>query len=184
MRVVLLAHAATPATRAVAFPTPDEPVERPERVDADLPRVAVAVTAPTRRCRTTATLLGLDAAVDPDLVGCDHGAWTGRSLADVGATDPAGLRAWLTDPGARPPGGETAVELTARIAAWLDAREGPASGLLAVVDQAVVRAALVHATGAPVGAAARFDVGPLGLAVLTGSAGDWRVRELRPPGRQ
>jgi broad specificity phosphatase PhoE len=178
MRVVLLAHAPTAATRRIAFPA-DEPVEA-SSVDVPLPRVAAVVTAPTLRCRGTAEALGLRATVDPALDGCDHGGWTGRRFDEIASEDPAGLREWLTDPDARPHGGETAAEFVSRIGRWLDGRDRPPAGLLAVVDPSVVRAALVHVAGAPATAMRRFDVGPLALAVVTGSAAQWSVRALRP----
>ena len=181
MRVVLLAHAPTAATRRIAFPA-DEPVEA-SSVDVALPRVAEVVTAPALRCRGTAEALGLRATVDATLAGCDHGRWTGRPLDEIAAEDPAGLRDWLTDPDARPHDGETTAEFVSRIGHWLDGRDRPPAGLLAVVDPSVVRAVLVHVTGAPPTAMRRFDVAPLALAVLTGSAAQWSVRELRPTHR-
>jgi broad specificity phosphatase PhoE len=180
--VVLLAHAPTAATRRIAFPGDDEPVEAPS-VDVTLPRVAQVVTAPALRCRGTAEALGLRATVDAALAGCDHGRWTGHPLDEIATEDPAGMREWLTDPDARPHDGETAAEFVSRIGRWLDGRDRPPSGLLAVVDPSVVRAVLVHVTGASATAMRCFDVAPLALAVLTGSRAQWSVRELRPADR-
>jgi broad specificity phosphatase PhoE len=71
-----------------------------------------------------------------------------------------------------------------RIGAWLRTVPSRPRGLLAVVDPAVVRAALAHALGAPPTAVWRVDVDPLAVAVLAGEPGRWNLRELRTgPGR-
>ncbi|MGT2529267.1 histidine phosphatase family protein [Streptomyces nojiriensis] len=55
------------------------------------------------------------------LRGLDAGEWAGRTLDEVAAADPAGVHAWLTDPGYAPPGGESTVALIARVGAELAA---------------------------------------------------------------
>lgn len=183
MRIVLLAHAPTAAVRAAAFPA-DEPLTAAALTQAaglrgTLPRSDEVRCADTARCRQTAEALGLDPVLDTDLAGLDHGTWAGRSLGDVGAVDPDGLGEWLTDPDARPHGGETLSELLARVGAWLDARTDPPHTVLAVVDAAVARAAVVHALGAPATALWRVDVAPLAATLLVGEPGRWNLRSLR-----
>lgn len=182
MRLHLLAHAATAASRAARFPL-DEPLDASgRRAAADLALTAPEHLwcAPTTRCRETLALARPDQPIDGDApAGPDPGAWAGRSPADLVAEDPAGLQAWMTDPDAAPPGGESLGALVARVGAWMDAlpREDRTVGL-AVVDPPVVRAAIAHALGAGPAAAWRVDVAPLCRAVLTGGAGRWNLRSL------
>jgi broad specificity phosphatase PhoE len=185
VRVVLMAHAPTVAIRTAAFPG-DEPVDDAAAAQAAaraaaLPRIDEVRCAPSRRCRRTAEALGHPAAVpDNGLAGCDHGSWTGRTLDDVGASDPAGLGAWLGDPTARPHGGESLAQLVMRVGRWLDGRTDPPHALLAVADAAVVRAAVVHALGAPATAIWRIDVAPLSATLLVGEPGRWSLRSIQP----
>lgn len=180
---MLLAHAATAATRRSGF-ADDEGLEADEFPVPDLPRYEEVRCAPSLRCRQTADALGLPAAVDDRLTGLDHGSWAGRALDDVAAADPDGLTRWLTEPDAVPHGGESMAAFVGRIGAWLRAAPNRPGGLLAVVDPAVVRAALTHALGAPATAVWRVDVDPLSVAVLAGEPGRWNLRELRTgPGR-
>lgn len=183
MRIVLLAHAATAAVRAAAFPADESLTAAAVTQAADLrgtlPRSDEVRCADSARCRQTAAALQLDAVLDNRLAGLDHGSWAGGSLDDIGAADPAGLGAWLTDPDARPHGGETLSELLARVGSWLDDRTDPPHAVLAVVDAAVARAAVVHALGAPPSALWRVDVAPLAATLLVGEPGRWSLRGLR-----
>ena len=199
MRVVLLCHGATSAVRTAAF-AGDEPLEPAARAQVaalagSLPRADLLRRAPSTRCRQTAEVLGLDAAADDRLAGCDFGAWTGRTLDEVVATDPDGVTAWLTDPAARPHGGESLTALLRRVGHWLDgadttaadttaadttaaAASGPARALLALADPTVIRAAIVHALDARPRSIWRIDVAPLSRTVLVGSPGRWSLRSL------
>ncbi|HEY2204814.1 MAG TPA: histidine phosphatase family protein [Pseudonocardia sp.] len=207
MRVVLLCHAATDATRRAAF-AGDEPVPPEElaRVAAGgevadggsaadggvaaggevaagrgsarpVPRADRVCRAPSLRCGQTAEALGLDATPDDRLAGCDFGAWTGRTLEDVLAADPAGVTTWLDDPAATPHGGESLVRVLKRAGRWLDDRAGERA-VLAVVDATVIRALVVHALGAGPRSMWRVDISPLSRTVLVGEPGRWSLREL------
>ncbi len=186
MRLVLLGHAATAAVRTAAFPA-DEPLDARGRTDATtlagrLRRVDDVRRGPSARCRETAELIGVGpAVVEPDLAGPDHGRWTGRSLAEVVTAEPDGVRAWTADPDARPHGGESLTDLTVRVGRWMDGLvRGAGDVLLAVVDPPVLRAAVVHATGAGSAALWRVDVAPLTLLTITAGPGGWHLRSLRP----
>ncbi|MEU3772163.1 histidine phosphatase family protein [Streptomyces sp. NPDC032472] len=112
------------------------------------------------------------------LRGQDTGRWAGRPLDEVAAEDPDGVRRWLTDPAYAPPGGESLAALTARVGAEL---AGLAPGThRAVVEQAVVRAAVVHALDLPAAAFWRLDVRPGHVTTLTGRAGRWNLRLGEP----
>ncbi|WP_405015465.1 histidine phosphatase family protein [Kitasatospora sp. NBC_01539] len=148
--------------------------------------------SPTPRCRQTADALGLSPHADdePALAPCAMGRWRGRTLDEVAAAEPDAVGRWLTDPDAAPHGGEPLRSLLDRVAGWLDAlalRDGGSDGdgparLIAVVEPEVVRAAALHALGAPASAFRRLDVAPLTATEFSGRAGRWNVRCGTPLG--
>jgi broad specificity phosphatase PhoE len=176
-RLLLVRSAATAATRRAAFAA-DEPLDAAgERAAAGLTpalgRVEVALTGPALRARQTAKAAGLDARAEPGLEALRAGSWSGLDLAEVGAREPLALRAWLEDPDARPPGGESRTELSARVARFLEhARELP-GGVVAVTHASVVRAAVVLALGAPPQAFWHVDVAPASVTELRPRAAGW-----------
>ncbi|WP_037679943.1 histidine phosphatase family protein [Streptomyces griseus] len=147
-----------------------------------LPSWERAWSSPTVRCRETAGALELDAVEVPRLAGLDAGRWRGATLAEVGATEPEALAEWLADPGAAPHGGESVRELCDRVAAWLETAAGAPGRSVAVVEPEVIRAAVVHALGAPAQALWRTDVPPLTAVELSGRSGRWNLTVGRPLG--
>ncbi|MEH1011692.1 bifunctional RNase H/acid phosphatase [Micromonospora sp. CPCC 206060] len=90
------------------------------RVAALAPTVAAVVSSPLSRCTATAELIAgalgdPPVRTDDDLIECDFGDWEGRTFADVRAEFPGELDAWLASPTVAPPGGESFVEVTARV---------------------------------------------------------------------
>ncbi|MGW9523881.1 histidine phosphatase family protein [Streptomyces diastaticus] len=142
------------------------------------------------RCRATARELGLPApgglGVAP--TGWELGRWAGRRLDEVAAAEPAAVAAWAGDPEAAPHGGESLRGLLGRVGDWLAAgawggAQTPAASpvrLLAVVEPAVVRAAVIHALDLPARAFWRLDTGPLTLTTLTGRPGRWNLATGQP----
>ncbi|PVZ13285.1 histidine phosphatase family protein [Actinomycetospora cinnamomea] len=182
MRLHLLAHAATTASRHARFPA-DEPLDDGGRRAASALAGVLAPPellwcGPTRRCRETAELALPGRPVDGDAPAePDPGAWVGRAPDDLAVEDPATLQAWLTDPDAAPPRGESLGALLGRVGAWMDALpRTDRAVVLAVVDPPVVRAAVAHALGAGPPGAWRVDVAPLSRCVLTGGDGRWNLR--------
>lgn len=180
--LLLVRHAPTAATRAAAFPA-DEGLDArgraaAGRLAAALPARAEVLASPARSCRETAAAAGLEAQVVPALADVDYGAWAGRTLDELQAADPDGAAAWLSDPGARPHGGETLHELAARVEAWLDAQAMLGGRAVAITHAAVVRAAVVHALGAPPAAFWRIDVPPLAVTELRARGGRWTLARL------
>lgn len=173
-RLVLVCHGATSATRRAAFPA-DEPLERAGPV-GDPPRADVVLCAPHTRCHQTAAALGLDPATDEGLRDCDYGAWRGRTLDDVTASDPAAVHAWLTDPAAAPHGGESTQDLLTRVGAWLDALPRDHHRIVAITTPAVIKAAVVHAILATPASFWRVDVPPLSRTELSGRPTSWTLR--------
>ncbi|MFJ5806831.1 histidine phosphatase family protein [Streptomyces sp. NBC_01426] len=112
------------------------------------------------------------------LRGLAVGAWAGRALEEVAAEDPEAVGAWLTDPGFAPPGGESVAALIARVGAHLAAL-APGTHRV-VVEQAVVRAAVVHALELPAPVFWRLDARPDTVTTLTGRSGRWNLLLGRP----
>ncbi|MEV5753978.1 histidine phosphatase family protein [Actinoallomurus sp. NPDC052308] len=185
VRLALIAHAATPATREARFPD-DEPLdthgaEAATAASGTLRRVAAAYHGPEERCRQTAAALGLEAVTAPALADLDAGAWRGRTLTEVEADHPTDLYTWLTDPHVAPHGGESLSELIARVANWLAELPADAGRLVAVTHPANIRAAVLHALGAPPECFWRLDVTPLSQTWLTHHGGRWQLRETGHP---
>lgn len=89
---------------------------------AGIPFDAV-VTSPLFRARETAEILAPGRAVvaDPRLRELDYGAWEGRPVAEVLATDGPARRAWEAAPDTeRCPGGESGADVAARVTGFLD----------------------------------------------------------------
>ena len=155
---------------------------RAEAAAGTLPQAGTIFTAPSLRCTGTAEALGWETVTaQPALRDLDMGSWYGRTLDEIAATDASGLASWLTDPEAAPHGGESVEQICDRVAAWLDALPSDAGRVLAVVEQAVARAAVVHAIGAPHQAFWRIDVPPLSTVELTGRTGRWNLRMAELP---
>ncbi|MDQ0757998.1 histidine phosphatase family protein [Streptomyces canus] len=184
VRLTLLCAAAR-TERAVRFadgPLDERALRRAEAAAGTLPEARTVYTAPSRRCTGTAEALGREAVTaQPALRDLDMGSWYGRTLDEIAATDASGLVSWLTDPEAAPHGGESVEQICDRVAAWLDALPSDAGRVLAVVEQAVARAAVVHALGAPHQAFWRIDVPPLSTVGLTGRDGRWNLRMSELP---
>jgi len=184
-RLILVRHASTQAVRRAAFPV-DEPLDRYGAADAaaaraTIPRLDEAWCGPSTRTCQTAQALGLDARIDPALDECDFGRWKGRQLADIHAEDPDAVAAWMTDPAAAPPGGESLIDLLDRVKQWLAGRAGRAGQTLAVTHAGVIRAAIVVALEAPAQAFWRIDVAPLSYTILHERDGQWTLRSVSHP---
>ncbi|MEV7089751.1 histidine phosphatase family protein [Streptomyces sp. NPDC093085] len=184
------AAAAQDATAPVASLDPVAPVDPVDEAGArqaravreEFPRTDTVYVSPSPRCLRTADLLGLGPAARPTagLAPWAMGRWQGRTLDEVAAEDPGAVTAWLTDPAAAPHGGEPLTALLARTGAWLDALDPATPGVLAVAEPDLVRAAAVHALGAPAASFWRFDVRPLTATALTGRSGRWNLQGGRP----
>lgn len=73
--------------------------------------IAAVISSPLQRAydtaATAAKALGLDVAVDEDLIETDFGAWEGLTFAEAAERDPELHRRWLRDTRTKPPGGES-----------------------------------------------------------------------------
>lgn len=179
-RLVLLRHAPTEATRRAAFPTDEGLDDAGRAACVSLPPVRGEVLcAPERRARETCAAAGFDGAVVVDaLADCSYGRWAGRTVDDVFAAEPEDAATWRLDPFAAPHGGEPLDAFLGRIGEWLDEQSRLDGPCLAVTDAGAVRAAVVHALGAPTEAFWKLDVAPLRRTELHARDGRWTVREV------
>jgi ribonuclease H / adenosylcobalamin/alpha-ribazole phosphatase len=73
--------------------------------------IDAVVTSPLQRAydtaATAAKALGLDVAVDHDLIETDFGGWEGLTFGEAAERDPEQHRRWLRDTGVAPPDGES-----------------------------------------------------------------------------
>jgi broad specificity phosphatase PhoE len=183
-RLTLISHASTAATRSVRFPA-DEPLDDQGRAHAlalanHLPRADRVWVSPELRARQTAEALELAAVVASELRDCDYGAWRGCSFEELSAGNPESVSMWLRDPGAAPHGGESTASLIQRVADWLDRQHAVSGRAIVVTHAAVIRAAIVHAIGAPAQSFWRIDVSPLSQVCLSGQDGRWNLRYVGP----
>jgi broad specificity phosphatase PhoE len=181
LRLTLICHAATPATRASAFPL-DDPIEARAIAQAAALRPSLAradrvLTSPALRARQTAEALALDAAFDPALRDCDFGCWSGCTLAQLQREDPTGLAAWMADAEAAPHGGESLADLCRRVATWIDERTTEGGHTIAVTHAGVIRAAILHVLAAPLRSFWRIDIEPLGVVDLRSDGMRWALRQ-------
>ncbi len=143
--------------------------------------IARVVTSPLERCRETAEALavvaGTEVEVDPGLLECAYGAWTGRPLGEL-SKDPL----WSTvqdDPvSARFPAdevheAESLTEMSARVVATVRAHDaavqaehGEHALWVAVTHGDLVKAVLADATGAGLAHFQRYTADPASVSVV------------------
>ena len=176
VRLTLVSHAMTDAMSAGRFPV-DEPLNAAglRQIDSvtDLSPADAALCGPETRTRQTAELLGLAAVGDARLADLDVGHWRGASLDDA---DPDGVVAWLDDPAAAPHGGESVVDVVARVRDWMGSLTGAPGRVVAVTHPAVIRSALVVALDAPPKSFWRIDVAPASRTLLHHRRPGWTLR--------
>ena len=122
-------------------------------------------TSPLRRARQTADALAAscEAAVEVDerLIELDYGEWDGRALADIPAD---AWSAWRADPNFAPPGGESLVAVTTRVADFCRERLAAGGSVAAVSHVSPIKAAVAWALGVDEHATWRMQ---LGLATIS-----------------
>jgi broad specificity phosphatase PhoE/ribonuclease HI len=81
--------------------------------------IDAVVTSPLQRAydtaATAAKALGLDVAVDHDLIETDFGAWEGLTFGEAGERDSEQHRRWLRDTSIAPPDGESFDSVAERV---------------------------------------------------------------------
>jgi broad specificity phosphatase PhoE len=176
VRLTLVSHAMTDAMAAARF-SADEPLNdsgcRQAAVGFEIKSGTRQLTAPERRTRQTAQLLGMRPVTEPRLADLDCGRWRGSALQSV---PPAELDVWLTDPLQAPHGGESIVNLVERVASWLGSLADDTPRAVAVTHPAVIRAAILTVLEASPNAFWRIDIKPLSRTVLHRRRGAWTLR--------
>ncbi len=124
--------------------------------------------SPALRCRQTCAALALFPEYPPGLWEQDFGIWEepGAEIPDLGPLPVAELAAH------RPPGGESFLDMCARVQPQL----AQAQGTVAIIAHAgTVRAALAMAVGP---AALSFSIAPLSLTILARTPNGWSVEAV------
>jgi probable phosphoglycerate mutase len=156
---------------------------------ARLPRIAAVYSSPLERAQETAEPIaaaaGLTVTVEPGLLECDYGEWTGRPLKEL-ARKPEWKTVQRYPSGFRFPGGESFTEMQARMTGTL-ARlvlAHPGHTVVAVSHADPIKTAVAHALGTHLDLFQRIAIftasvtaiayGPAGPTVLTvnGTRGD------------
>lgn len=189
--VLLVRHGVTPTTgQLLPGRSPGLHLSEAGRAQAEtvaerlagLP-IAAIHTSPLERCVETCAPLaarsGLQPVIDPGLIECDFGDWTGRQLAEL-----ARLPDWQVvqrSPSQfRFPGGESFAELSGRMVATIDRirQAHPGQVVVCFSHADPIKAVLNHALGAPLDALQRIWIEPASVSAL-GFDGDGQVGVLK-----
>ncbi|WP_188534238.1 MSMEG_4193 family putative phosphomutase [Kocuria dechangensis] len=182
--VLLVRHGETPTTgkvlpgRAPGLHLSEHGRGQAERVAERLAGVAVDAihTSPLERTRETAepteARTGREAVVDPGLLECDFGEWTGEEISRLSR-----LKAWSTVQRApstfRFPGGESFTEMQARVVGAVDrARTAHEGGVVVCFSHAdPIKAVLAHALGTHLDLFQRIVVSPCSVSAISYAPG-------------
>lgn len=146
-------------------------------------RPTLVQTSPVQRARETAQAIAdaagapLEVALALDEV--DFGRWAGRRF-DALDGDPDWARWNAARGSARAPGGESMVEVQARVARHLEelARAHAGRTLVLVSHADVIRAAVAHVLGLPLDRLLRFEVDPASATTVLAGEGWSRLLRL------
>lgn len=133
--------------------------------------LAAIYCSPLERARDTAQPIArtrsLSIREQLDLIELDFGEWTGRDIDSLRA-DPAWQQFNSHRSGTRIPGGETLLEVQARVVKALTDLHGVHDGEnVAVVTHAdVIRAALAYFAGMPIDLSLRLDIAPASVSIV------------------
>jgi probable phosphoglycerate mutase len=178
--VLLVRHAVTPTTgkvlpgRARGLHLSDEGRRQAEAAAqrlAAVPRIVAVYSSALERARETAAVIaqarGLTVRVEPGLLECDFGAWTGASLRRL-----ARKREWAVvqrhPSGFRFPGGESFVEMQSRIAGAVQrlVERHPGHAIVAVSHADPIKALLAHVLGTPLDLFQRLVIAPASISAV------------------
>ena len=144
-------------------------------------RIAAIHTSPLERARETAAplarLLDLVPEVHDAITEIDVGDWAGRDFASLQGD--AHWASWNNARGvARPPGGETMLEVQARVIGHLERVRGahPDEGVVLVTHGDVIKAALLYCLGMSIEGYRLFDISPASISTLV--IGEWGAKVL------
>jgi broad specificity phosphatase PhoE len=144
-------------------------------------RISVIHTSPLERARETAAPiaghLDLVPAVYEAINEIDVGEWAGRDLAAL-QNDPRWASWNNTRNVTRPPGGETMLEVQARVVEHMERVRSshPDQGVVLVSHGDVIKAALLYCLGMPINGYRLFDISPASISTLV--IGEWGAKVL------
>jgi ribonuclease H / adenosylcobalamin/alpha-ribazole phosphatase len=133
--------------------------------------VAAVVSSPLRRARQSAQLiadvLGQEVTVHDGFVESDFGVWEGRTLDEVQQGWPTELGAWLTQPDAAPPNGESFDAVTRRVRRARDEliAKHPGATVVVVSHVTPIKTLLRLALDAPIAAMSRMYLDPASVSI-------------------
>lgn len=179
--LLLISAASTASARAGGFSYADEPLDDRGARDAAAFRLPPRFSgnihcSPWLNARQTAAALG-EAKREDAIADADPGVWSGLAFDRIEADDPGALLAWLADPAAGAPGGESIAAAQLRIGRWLDGMAKAEGAACAFTHPMMIRAALAHAIGISVKATLAIDIAPLSCALLSFNR-MWRLQAL------
>jgi probable phosphoglycerate mutase len=134
--------------------------------------LAAIVTSPLLRTQQSAQIVaervGADVTLDDGLAEMAFGEWDGLTFGEARRRDPALFDAWLADPAMPAPGGESLVDVAARVTAVQQRLRSQfqASTVLLVSHAMPVKVLVAAALQAPIESVHRVDVTPASLAEL------------------
>jgi alpha-ribazole phosphatase len=114
-----------------------------EQAAGETPEIWTSPWARTRPVREElARRFGGVCRVDVRLSELSFGTWEGRAFSEIERNDAARFEHWMRAYEVEaPPGGETAAQLRARVAAWLEERRASRAPVLAISHAGVIRMA-------------------------------------------
>ncbi|WP_307801318.1 bifunctional RNase H/acid phosphatase [Actinomadura violacea] len=181
-RTVLLRHGETPLSAEKRFAgTNDVPLTAAGLAQARAAALALKdrgleaiVSSPLSRCRDTAAeiaaVTGLDVRVEDGFRETAFGDWEGLTFAEAGKGWPAEMKAWLADPEAAPPGGESFAQVSRRVRTALDKLKvrNRQQTVLVVSHVTPIKMLVKDALGAPMKALYRMHLDVASLTTI-----DW-----------
>jgi len=126
----------------------------------------------TETARPIAKALGLRVRSDRGLLECDFGQWTGAKLADL-AKKPEWTTVQRNPSGFRFPGGESFLEMQARMASTLARLVSlhPGDTVVAVSHADPIKAVVAQAAGTPLDLFQRLTVAPCSVSAIAYTGG-------------
>jgi len=188
--VLLVRHGTTPTTgkvlpgRAPGLHLSDQGIAQAEAVAERIGALTVkehgapvaVYASPLERtsetARPIARALGLRVRSDRGLLECDFGGWTGKKLADL-AKKPEWSTVQRNPSGFRFPGGESFLEMQARMASALARLVAlhPGRTVVAVSHADPIKAVVAQAAGTPLDLFQRLTVAPCSVSAIAYTGG-------------
>ncbi|MDR5869092.1 histidine phosphatase family protein [Caballeronia sp. LZ062] len=167
LNAIFLCHAATHAMKAARFPTGDGLPARDDRAALKQRFESFdgrVITSPAAAARATAAWITETFAINDTFRDLDYGHWRGHSIRAVTERDGEGVAAWLSNPEARPHGGESIAMLRERVSTALSGlvRDNASEERCLIVTHAIVmKAVLTHVQQKPLESIFAMDFAPL-----------------------